>query len=287
MLIIAGYAAFRWRSDLLAVYAMGWTIIALMPITVLACVVFVREAPRPPQPHLTIWRTLKTLAANRLAQRVLLPDLLLGFAQGISGGLFIFYFEFVLGFSHEAQLLLAIYFLSGLAGVPLWWFIARKLGKHRTLQLVLTYGVVTTSLLLLLPPHNFAVVAPFMFFAGLPFGGGTLLTRALMADVVDEDEVRTGARQSGIYFGILLTTSKVGVALGPLTYIGLDLAGFHPHAGAHNTPQALGVLSALFVAGPMLLYLLAAISLRNYPLDEKRQSELAALIAARHAAETR
>src|SRR5262249_22325881 len=161
----------------------------------------------------TIWQALRTLAGNRLAQRVLLPDLLMGFAQGISGGLFLFYFQFVLGFTHQSQTLLAIYFLSGLAGVPIWWFIARKLGKHRTLQLALLFGVFTTTLLPLLPRENFALVAPFMFLSGLPYGGGTLLTRALMADVVDEDEVETGARRSGIYFGILLTTSKVGVAL--------------------------------------------------------------------------
>ncbi|MFZ2031455.1 MAG: MFS transporter [Vitreimonas sp.] len=285
MLIIAGYVALRYRSDLLAVYAMGWTIIALLPVTVLACVALVREAPRPPQPHLTLWQTLKTLASNKLAQRVLLPDLLLGFAQGIAGGLFIFYFEFVLGFQHQTQTLLAIYFLSGLAGVPIWWFIARKLGKHRTLQLVLIYGVLTTALLSQLPRDSFAIAAPFMFLAGLPFGGGTLLTRSLMADVVDEDEVRTGARRSGIYFGILLTTSKVGVALGPLTYIALDLAGFHATKTTPNTPQALEVLTILFVGGPMLLYLLAAISLRKYPLDETRQAELASQIATRHAAE--
>ncbi|MBI3438113.1 MAG: MFS transporter [Proteobacteria bacterium] len=285
MLIIAGYVAFRYRSDLLAVYAMGWTIIALLPVTVLACVALVQESPRPPQPHLTLWQTLKTLAKNKLAQRVLVPDLLLGFAQGISGGLFIFYFEFVLGFEHQAQTMLAIYFLSGLAGVPLWWFLARKLGKHRTLQLLLLYSVLTTALLSQLPRENFALAAPFMFFAGLPFGGGVLLTRSLMADVVDEDEVRTGARRSGIYFGILLTTSKVGIALGPLTYIALEISGFRAALGAHNTPEALQTLTVLFIAGPLLLYLLAALSLHKYPLDEKRHAELAATIAARHAGE--
>jgi Na+/melibiose symporter-like transporter len=136
-------------------------------------------------------------------------------------------------------------------------------------------------LLPLLPAGAFGIVGPFMFLAGLAQGGGTLLTRALMADVVDEDEAKTGARRSGIYFGILLTTSKVGVALGPLTYIALDLAGFRPGEGAQNTAHALDMLTMLFVGGPMLLYLLAAISLRKYPLDEARQAELAAAIAAR------
>ena len=282
MLIVAGYVAQTQGSNLLAVYAMGWTIIALMPITVLAAVFLVREAPRPPQPHLTIGQTLSTLARNKLAQRVLLPDLLLGVAQGVSGGLFLFYFQFVLGFAHQSQTLLAVYFLSGLTGVPLWWFIARKIGKHRTLQLALLYTALTTAGLLFLPPAQFGVVAPFMFLAGLSQGGGTLLTRSLMADVVDEDEVATGARRSGIYFGILLTTTKVGVAMGPLTYVVLDLVGFRAAEAAHNTTHALNTLSALFIGGPILLCLLAALSLRHYPLDEARQAELASAIAARH-----
>lgn len=285
MLVVAGYVALTRGSNVQAVYAMAWTIIALMPVTVLAAVLLVREHPRPPQPHLTIRQALSTLASNKLARRVLMPDFLIGIAQGISGGLFLFYFQFVLGFTHASQTLLAIYFISGLFGVPVWWFISRKLNKHRTLQVCLLYTAVTTALLPLLPAGQFWIAAPYMFFAGLPLGGGTMMTRSLMADVVDEDEVTTGARRSGIYFGILLTTSKVGVAIGPLTYVVLDIAGFQAAESAHNTAQALGALSALFVGGPTILCVLAALTLRKYPLDEKRQAELAAKIAARHAAE--
>jgi Na+/melibiose symporter-like transporter len=107
-----------------------------------------------------------------------------------------------------------------------------------------------------------------------------------MADVVDDDEVKTGARRSGIYFGILLTTSKVGVALGPLTYVALQLAGFQPHEGAQNTTIALNTLSALFIGGPVLLCILGALSLRKYPLDEAAQAALSATIAQRAANES-
>jgi len=284
MLIVAGYVALAKGSNLLAVYAMGWTIIVLMPICVLAAALFATDAPHPVQPHLSLGQTLKTLAGNKLARRVLLPDLLIGMSQGVSGGLFLFYFQFVLGFTHASQTLLAIYFISGLIGVPIWWFLARKFGKHRALQISLVYTIVITTLLPFLPPGKFALVAPFMILAGLPLGGAQMLTRALMADVVDDDEVQTGARRSGIYFGILLTTTKVGVAVGPLTYAALGLAGFQPTEGAHNSPLALATLSTLFIAAPLALCALAALSLRKYPLDEARQAELGAAIAARHAA---
>lgn len=288
MLVIAGYVAQthaggEGAGDVAAVSAMGWTLLFLLPVTTAIAVAGVPEAKRPPQPHMTLQQTLRTLLQNRSALRVLLPDFLLGIAQGVSGGLFLFYFQFVLGFERESQTLLAIYFIAGLAGVPIWWFAARRWGKHKALQGALIYTAATTALLIVMPPDSFMIVGPFMVVAGLAQGGGVLLTRSLMADVVDEDELATGQRRSGLYFGVLLTTSKAGVAFGPLTYAILALGGFQA-AGAANTPTALLTLSVLFIGVPIVLCLLAALTLWNYPLDEKRQAELAAAIAARHSA---
>ncbi len=285
MLVLAGIVVQGFGgSDADAVHAMGWTLLFLLPVTTLLAVLFVRETNRPPQPHLSLRESLQTLMQNRSAQRVLLPDLLLGVAQGVSGGLFLFFFQFVLGFEQESQTLLAIYFLAGLAGVPIWWIAARRLGKHRALIAKFLYNALTTLLIFVMPVGDFYVVAPFMALAGLSQGGGTLLTRALMADVVDEDEVATGARRSGLYFGLLLTTSKLGVAAGPLTYAILGLVGFEAALGAANSETALATLSWLFIVVPAVLCLLAALTLRNYPLDEARQAALAVAIAERQAA---
>jgi glycoside/pentoside/hexuronide:cation symporter, GPH family len=285
MLLIAGAAAqtAAANGNTAAVHAMGWTLILLLPATTLLALA-VREEQRPAQPHLTLKESLSVLLRNKTAQRVLLPDLLLGVAQGVSGGLFLFYFQFVLGFERESQTLLAIYFLAGLAGVPIWWIAARKFGKHRALQAAMIYTAVTTAGLFILPPENFLIVGPFMAIAGLAQGGGVLLTRALMADVVDEDELACGARRSGLYFGLLLTTSKLGIAAGPVTYAILGLVGFTTEEGGQNSRLALDTLSYLFIGVPIVLCLLSAWSLQNYPLDEERQRQLAAAIDARHAA---
>ncbi len=285
MLVLAGFVVQGLGgSNADAVHAMGWTLLFLLPATTLLAVLSVRETNRPPQPHLGLREALQTLIANRSAQRVLIPDLLMGIAQGVSGGLFLFFFQFVLGFEQESQTLLAIYFLAGLAGVPIWWFAARRLSKHRALQAALVYSSVTLALLFVMPAQDFVFVAPFMALAGLAQGGGSLLTRSMMADVVDEDEVLTGARRSGVYFGLLLTTSKLGIAAGPLTYVVLGLVGFDAALGGANSELALATLSWLFIGVPVVLYALTALSLRNYSLDETRQAALAAIIAERHSA---
>ena len=125
MLLIAGYVAQSpGGSDAAAVAAMGWTMIFLLPATALLAVTFVREERQPPQPHMTLGQQFDAVLKNKMVRRVLLPDFLLGVAQGVSGGLFLFYFQMILGFERESQTLLAVYFIAGLAGVPIWWFAA-------------------------------------------------------------------------------------------------------------------------------------------------------------------
>lgn len=286
MLVIAAYVVQgRGGTDADAVSAMGWSIFWMLPITVLLAVFIARERKAPPQPHLTFRAAFDALLHNKPARRVLLPDLMLGIAQGVSGGLFLFYFQFVLGFARESQTLVAVYFLSGIVGVPVWWTIGRRFSKHRATQWCFLYAALTTLLLPFMPHGNFPVVAFFMLLGGLSQGGCVLLTRALMADVVDEDEVATGLRRSGLYFGLLLMTSKAGLAAGPIALGALQPFGFTAALGAHNSAAALTALGAIFVGVPVALYVFGALSLRNYPLDEKRQTELATAIIARQGSE--
>jgi Na+/melibiose symporter-like transporter len=102
-------------TDADAVASMGWTLLLLLPLTTFIAVKFAPEHRTPPQPHLGLKEALRTLIENPLVRRVLAPDLLLGIAQGVSGTLFLFYFQFVLGFANQSQTLLAIYFIAGLA----------------------------------------------------------------------------------------------------------------------------------------------------------------------------
>jgi Na+/melibiose symporter-like transporter len=174
--------------------------------------------------------------------------------------------------------------VSGLIGVPIWWMLGRRIGKHKAAQAAFAYATLATLCIPFIPAGNFPVAAIFMLIGGLAQGGGVLLTRSLMADVVDDDEMRTGSRRSGVYFGLLLMTSKVGLAAGPAAFGALQVFGFDATLGAGNTPDALFALTAMFIGIPALMGVLAILSLNKYPLDEQAQAALAAAIEARHVA---
>ena len=266
-----------------AVQAMGYAAMVVLPLTVAWCVLGVKEERTPPQPHLGFSAAMGALVTNRALRRVLVPDLLIGVGYGVTGGLFVFLFRHYLGFAKEAETLLLIYFLSGLVGVPIWTWLGRRIGKHRALQIGCIHAAVMLALVPFLPKGEFWIAVGALVLAGISQSAGTMLVRALMADVVDEDSVATGGQRSGLFFGLLLTTSKVGIAIGPLTYAVLDAFGFDAKLGPANSSTAMTALVALYAAVPFVLNVIAAASLLNYPLDEKRQAALREAIVARQA----
>ena len=159
-----------------------------------------REAPRPPQPHLTIWETLKALARTSWLSAYSRRTSCLASRRAFRAG-----FSFLL----PIRAWLHARFANAAGDLF-------RLGPRRRADLVAdraqarqaSHAAARTSLhrgrqrcsIPLLPAGQFWIVAPYMFLAGLPLGGGAMLTRSLMADVVDEDEVKTGARRSGIIF---------------------------------------------------------------------------------------
>ncbi|MFZ4069565.1 MAG: MFS transporter, partial [Caulobacterales bacterium] len=192
------------------VHLMGWTIIVSLPICVAICVFTVKERPAPPSARMGFAQAMKALQSNDALRRILLPDFLIGVTHGVSGGLFLFFFKFVLGFGTQAEALLLLYFIASLAGVPLWVYLGKRLGKHRALQIACVWWAIALALIPLVPKGNLALAAFGMFFAGVANGATVFLLRAMMADVVDEDQAVTGEQRSGLFFGLLLTTTKVG-----------------------------------------------------------------------------
>ncbi len=269
---IAGLA--HWGGPGAGVHLMGWALIVALPLAILPALAIVPEPGRASEHKITLREAFADIARNRALAVVLIADFAIGVAQGVSGSLFVFFFQIHLGFAHESEALLLVYFVAALAGVPLWSWVARKGAKHTTVSWACIYAGAMTLLILVLPAKMIAVAAVGLFFAGLANGAHIFLLRAMLADVVDEDEVSTGKRRSGLMFGLLLTTSKAGAALGPLTFAVLAFYGFDGKLGTANTPQALGALSALFVGLPALLYFASGWALRFYPLDEARQRHL-------------
>jgi GPH family glycoside/pentoside/hexuronide:cation symporter len=134
-------------------------------------------------------------------------------------------------------------------------------GKKRTFAAALLGMALLFSAIpaLALVPRPVAVYLAVMVALGPAVGAVLVLGRVLIADVIDEDEKRTGLRREAMYFGMQGLLTKVSFGVGPLVAT-LLFAVFG------NTADApLGILLCGPAAG--LLALLGWWAFRTYPLE--------------------
>ena len=268
------------------VRAMVWYLLALAPIAV----------------AVVVWRTPETVTPETAGQRfrlrdylelvtdpnmarIILADLALSFGPASMAALYIFFFRDYLGFTPgQANLLLAIYIVSGVAGAPMLAWLATKISKHRTVMLACaTYSLVTISFAFL-PKGNVLGALPTMCLAGFVAAGFNVLTRAMTADVADEMRLRQGKERSGLLYAMTTLTTKLAAGGSIFVIFGiLDRMGFDPKLGQRNTPEAMQALVLCAVAVPVIFVMLGAVALIGYRLDAERAADVRRQLDARDA----
>ncbi len=266
------------------IQGMGWFIIIFMPIGAIAAAFLAKEPQPKAAPKKTSMADFFSLFESKACRKLLIADLILTFGSGVTGGLFLFYFDAVKGYGALSSALLLIYFVAGLIGAPIWTIIARRAGKHMSLICACFFAAVTQPALMFLPSGNFAIAAIGMAVAGLVYTSAAYLLRAMMADIGDEDLLRTGQDRTGLLYALVTLTGKGGYALAVgLTYLGLSVVGYRPDLGAANTPNSILGLTVLFIGLPVVASLVGAWVLRGYPIDAAATAKLQSEIELRRA----
>jgi glycoside/pentoside/hexuronide:cation symporter, GPH family len=267
------------------VQAMGWFIIAAIPITLLINLWAVPEPKAPKSASHGGAGAYFALFKRAAVRKVLACDLLLGLAPGITGAVLFNFFESVKHYDRgQSQLLIVPYFIAGLLAAPFWSWLATRIGKHRALMAASIVFAILYGGVGFIPGGNFLITAGGMFVAGLPYAAGLLLTRAMMADIADEVRLETGVDRMGVLFSLLSLTTKLGYAISIGCLPLLALLGYDDKPTAHNSDQALLYLQIVFVAVPTVLLAVSSLVLRGYPLSQERHAEVRAALDAQHTA---
>jgi len=279
--------ASRWRpgDDLYALHAMGWSMIALLPVCA-TLTALTPEALRPTAtPSAVAGATLTDYVRilwRPSMRRVVLADLALALGPGVLASIFVFYWRDARSVSlANTNILLVMYMVGALIGSPIWGAIAARIGKHRGIILsAVSFSVanlVVTSL-----PKGSPLIYPVMFLIGLFFTAFTLLTRAIMADISDEVRLDLAQERSGLLFAFITSTQKVGSAISiSLTFWLLAWLGYNPAIGMHNTATHLRGLELVYEFAPVVFALMGGACFIRFPLDATRHAQIVAALAAR------
>ena len=96
-----------------------------------------------------------------------------------------------------------------------------------------------------------------------------------VADVSDEERLRTRQERTGLLYALLIGVWKIGQAVSVgLMFWALSLFAFDPAPGAANAASAMTGLQILYIGLPILLCFAAAWVAFRYPLTAARHAEI-------------
>lgn len=171
----------------------------------------------------------------------------------------------------------------GLAGIPVYSFVARKLGKKRgmiAVQLCAIGGFIGTWWL-----YNPAIPWLQVISCGLTAFTGSgfwILYGSMTADVIDCDELETGKRREGSFAACASWIMKLGVALGSWAS-GEVLAktGFNSTLGGNQTEHAIFMIRFLLASIPVIGLVVALYFLIRFPLTQDKMAQIRQQLEAR------
>lgn len=232
--------------------------------------------------RLPLRKGLRHMAHNRPFLRLIAAFFVNGLANGIPATLFLYFVSERLGATDMRGPLLFLYFLAGVAGVPLAVALASRIGKHRAWCSAMIANCALFAFVPLLGQGDVVAFALICAATGLALGFDLALPASIQADVIDVDTAASGEQRSGLYFAAWSLATKLSLALGVgIVFPLLGMFGFDPVPETVNSEAALAALVAIYVWLPVALKAGAIVLMWNFPLDEEAQSRLRADIEAR------
>lgn len=246
-------------------FALGiGVLIALVPIYA------ARFIPKPklepaPEAKKTWMQSARTVLGNKMFRTFLALLLINGTANAIPGTLVLFFTRDVLGAQEQSGYLLAIYFLSGVLGMPLWLWLSKRTSKKKAFLISMWFSVATFLWAYLLQHGDLIPFYVICMLSGLCVGADMALTPSILADIA---EGKGGKSDTASYFGFWNLGSKLCLALAAGIVLPLlSMVGYKP--GVENTPEALVYLSAGYALIPCMLKMIAIYVLWRSTLGEE------------------
>jgi GPH family glycoside/pentoside/hexuronide:cation symporter len=183
--------------------------------------------------------------------------------------------------------LLAFIFIPLIGGVPITNLIRKKVGLVQAQQLLLVIAGLGLIAITFVPT---ALIPICLLLVGFGLSGPQTLTNILFAEVADEDELRSGVRREGAFFGVnaLITKPAQSIAgslipavLAMTSFVTRDANGGQIFL---NQPDA-AILGMKVLVGliPGVAMLIGALILQLYPLRGARLEKMQADVLALHA----
>jgi GPH family glycoside/pentoside/hexuronide:cation symporter len=264
---------FGWRYMGILFGAMGM-------VTMFASLYGAKERPEfVGEKNLKIGEALKQTYINKSFMTYVIAAMLVQYTFVGLQAVIPFYTKYVLNATEfQKTLFLGALFVMAIPFAPLWAKIIAKLGTKKSM--IYAAGYYAVCLLPFFVATNYIHAVIIAVFLSFGLAGLLVLLDIFIADVVDEDEVRTGVRREGMYFGVNGFMIRLGISMNAIVMGGvLDKFGYNPNLDVQPA-SALTGMKFLMTVVPISAMVLALLIFSHYPLDGEKLAEVRSKIAA-------
>ena len=262
--------------------ALAVLVVVLLPVLGGLLVWWAPEPRNFSKSQLNLRSGLAAMARNKPFLRVLTAYLINGLANGFPATLALLFIEARLEAPDYQGAFLFLYFLAGLAGVPLFTHLAKLTSKHRAWCIAMLIGSAVFATAPFIAPGDLLSYGLLCLVTGICLGADLALPPAIQADVIDTDTATSGDQRSGAYFAAWSLATKLALALAAgLAFPILGAIGFNAETVSQSTEQSLFALAVLYAWVPVMFKLLAVALMWNFPIDATQQQKLREQIEAR------
>ena len=273
---------------------MALAICIATPVAVVALCLFVKEtapekAPEKPSEGARDTAPMSFLEGQKKVLQIRPMQMMIGvllivtMAEAFRNALSLFFMKSVIQ-ADGVGTLYFIYFVAGLAAVPFWLWLGRKLGKHVALAVTLITVALISAINMFFTSETYWLFVGFFIAKGACFGGLQFLPLAILADVIDVETAETGKARAGSYIAFASMVAKISTALGTFLAIrALSFTEFQAKLLSENAFEDLLVLRVLYAIVPAVFFIAAIVLALRFPLTEKVHAELQDRIRAQNA----
>lgn len=234
----------------------------------------------PAQRQGSIIAMIKSAIGNRALISIIAASVVMLLSQltmqNMSGYIYPDYYNNAGAQSVSTLLMMAGMLISAAAAGPL----AARFGKAEIAAVSNLFAGVVSVITYAIRPRSVWVFAALQMLGWLGLGLFSMVSWALITDVIDDSEIRNGVREDGSIYAMYSFARKLGqaVAAGVSGWL-LTLIGYVPGAAGGQTQDVLRGIFAIATLVPALgFFLLALVLWLWYPLHRKKAEENSALL---------
>ena len=202
-------------------------------------------------------------------------------AMDLVGAMLILYFTLWLRRSGDFEPTMGLFFVIVLASLPFWVWLAERAEKATVFVIgALWWAAALAMIVFVRPDWPRWLVIGMAASGAIGYAVMDLMPWSMLGEVVDEDDLETGERREGTYYGLFMFVRKLAGTLA--VWLALTLLGALGYR-ADQPPNDATLTAARWLTSivPAMFLVLAAWLARGYPLTRSRHAEIRAALERR------